>query len=375
MPELTPIPVPKEFPNDESATLVTWLAEDGAEVSEGTPIATLETTKSAFDVASPHGGFLRHGTASEGDELAVGTVFAYLTARPGTVLPAAAAPAPETAAAAVGSGAPRVTRKALRLLREHGLSPRQLGLEQETIAEADVRAYLARNAAAPAPEAGAAESAAPAGGSRFTVTELPAEQVRLMRALERQQAALVPSRVVRGADFERARAMLAARQEEHGAVTLGECVVHAAARCLGAFPRLNAFYADGRLYEYRDVHIGYVLNMGDGLRVPVLRGADRLDLPAVAARLKDFALAYLRRELGHADCAGGTFTVTDLHGKGVTSFDPVINLHQSAILGIGAPSDGERRFNLILTFDHRIADGNMAADFLAAVEEALGASG
>ena len=79
-------------------------------------------------------------------------------------------------------------------------------------------------------------------------------------------------------------------------------------------------------------------------------------------------LAYTSGEITLEAASGGTFTVTDLSGEGVFSFQPLINQRQSAILGVGAeflaPGGSEGFYQLILTFDHRLTEGRAAAQFL-----------
>ena len=87
-------------------------------------------------------------------------------------------------------------------------------------------------------------------------------------------------------------------------------------------------------------------------------------------------VAYLDDTLPVAALSGGTFTLTDLSGEGVTAFHPLINRGQSAILGVGAevfPGGGHGGwFNLILAFDHQLAEGRSAAKFLGELRDRLG---
>ena len=75
---------------------------------------------------------------------------------------------------------------------------------------------------------------------------------------------------------------------------------------------------------------------GAGLKVPVLREADAKSITEIASEMRDLVVTYLDDALAVGSLAGGTFTVTDLSGEGVTAFHPLINQGQSAILGICA---------------------------------------
>ena len=119
------------------------------------------------------------------------------------------------------------------------------------------------------------------------------------------------------------------------------------------------------------VSVGFAMNLGRSLRVPVVRDAGTLSLLEVARAVRSLSLAYMRDELTIADQTGGTFTVTDLSSHGAEFFVPVVNRRQSAILGICAERPGDRRRNLVLAFDHRMADGMRGAAFLGALRERL----
>jgi 2-oxoglutarate dehydrogenase E2 component (dihydrolipoamide succinyltransferase) len=142
------------------------------------------------------------------------------------------------------------------------------------------------------------------------------------------------------------------------------------ARILRDWPELNGWYADGRAWAHTEVAIGFAINAGRSLRVPIVKQAATASLPDVARAVRELTLKYLRDELAIDDVTGGTFTMTDLSGEGVVHFVPVLNERQSAILGLcAARPDGSRE--LVLTLDHRLSDGMRAARFLAALRTRL----
>ena len=134
------------------------------------------------------------------------------------------------------------------------------------------------------------------------------------------------------------------------------------ARLLRKYPTLNAFHRDGEINYYDDVNLGYAIDAGRGLKVPVIRQADKKSVAAIADELREAIVAYLGDGLPFESLAGGTFTVTDLAGEGVASFVPLINQGQSAILGVGGEVGGH--YSLVLTFDHQLSEGRLAARFL-----------
>ena len=147
------------------------------------------------------------------------------------------------------------------------------------------------------------------------------------------------------------------------------------ARLLRKFPVFNAFHAEGSIHYYADVNIGFAVDDGRGLKVPVIKNADRKGIAEISAEMRELVIAYLEGKLSVESLSGATFTVSDLSGMAVSAFHPLINHGQSAILGVCAevfPAGGaEGAFNLILAFDHQLSEGWTAARFLNDLRERL----
>jgi pyruvate dehydrogenase E2 component (dihydrolipoamide acetyltransferase) len=135
--------------------------------------------------------------------------------------------------------------------------------------------------------------------------------------------------------------------------------------------------------------VGLAVATDDALVVPVIHGADRLDLPGLAARRAELVEAARNGRLTPADVQGGTFTISNLGMHGVDAFLAVLNAPQAAILAVGrivervVPVDGapavRPTMTLSLSLDHRVVDGARGAQFLetvaALVEEPAGLVG
>ena len=172
----------------------------------------------------------------------------------------------------------------------------------------------------------------------------------------------------------RARIAAAARQEGVK-VTFLPFVVKAAVAALKKHPWLNATLdeARGEIRLRRDYHIGIASATEQGLTVPVVRHADRLSLLGVAreiARLSEESKAGRSRP---ADMGGSTFTITSLGARGGLFATPIINFPEVAILGVHRirPTPVVREGQIVardvmhvsLSFDHRVVDGNVGAEF------------
>ncbi len=173
---------------------------------------------------------------------------------------------------------------------------------------------------------------------------------------------------------------LAVKERVEGA-TVTDALLSACARALNAHPQLNAHYGDEAVTTFVGVNLGIAVATEAGLVVPVIHGADRLELTGIAQARRDVALRAREGRLAMADVTGGTFTVSNLGMMGVDRFDAILNVPQVAILAVGATrqryvwNDGNPTWcpvaELTLTCDHRAVDGAMGAHFLADVRAQL----
>jgi pyruvate dehydrogenase E2 component (dihydrolipoamide acetyltransferase) len=167
-------------------------------------------------------------------------------------------------------------------------------------------------------------------------------------------------------------------------VTLTAFLVKACAWALAAYPAANSSFdaAAGALVEWADVNVGVAVATDSGLMVPVIRGADRLGLDEIAARLGDISARARAGKLRLEDIQGGTFTVSNLGMLGIDQFTAILNPPQAAILAVGRmakrPVVDENEqvvvralSSLTLTADHRVLDGAGAAQFLALIKKVL----
>jgi pyruvate dehydrogenase E2 component (dihydrolipoamide acetyltransferase) len=165
-------------------------------------------------------------------------------------------------------------------------------------------------------------------------------------------------------------------------LSLTDFVVKALARALLAVPAANAVWAEDRILRFRAVDIAIAVALDDGLITPVIRGVDGKSLAVISAELRDFAARARTRRLQPAEYQGGVTTVSNLGMHGVREFAGVINPPQSTLLAVGAAerrpvesADGgvrfETRMTVTLSCDHRLIDGAVGAELLAAFKQAI----
>ena len=153
---------------------------------------------------------------------------------------------------------------------------------------------------------------------------------------------------------------------------------------LKEFPRFNASLDPGgeNLVMKRYFHIGFAADTPNGLVVPVIRDADRLGLLDVARALATLSASARAGKLTAAQMQGGSFTISSLGGIGGTSFTPIINAPEVAILGVSRASHQpvyeygsfwpRLMLPLSLSYDHRVIDGAAAARFVVFLAKTLG---
>lgn len=160
-----------------------------------------------------------------------------------------------------------------------------------------------------------------------------------------------------------------------------DIIIKLVARALPDCPELNACWHDNGVYLYDKLDIAFAVDTEAGLLTPVIRSVDRLSLQEVADQSKALADAARSESLNASDLKDATFTVTNLGAFGIDAFTPIINVMQSAVLGIGRIVTepvvvGEdivvgRTMSLSLTFDHRVLDGAPAARWLQRLSQLI----
>ncbi|WP_291037997.1 dihydrolipoamide acetyltransferase family protein [Herbiconiux sp.] len=234
--------------------------------------------------------------------------------------------------------------------------------------------------AAPAKEApAAAQAAAPAAAGGAGFTEVPHTGMRraIARRLTESKSTVPHFYLV--ADC-RVDDLIALRKTVNEAasikVSLNDFVLKAAAAAFGDVPEANATWGDTAVRRYDTVDMSVAVAIEGGLVTPVLRSVEKLPLTEVARTVADLAGRAREGKLRQNELEGGSFAVSNLGMYGVTEFSAIINPPQSAILAVGAARqqpvvvDGELAVGTVMTVtlsaDHRVLDGALAAQWLAA---------
>ena len=165
-------------------------------------------------------------------------------------------------------------------------------------------------------------------------------------------------------------------------LSLNDFLIKALAHAFQRVPAANAVWAEDRILRFRSVDIAVAVALDGGLITPVIRDADTKTLSAISAEMKSLAARARDRRLQPAEYQGGVATLSNLGMYGVREFAAIINPPQSSLLAVGAADrrpveteDGgvrfETRMTATLSCDHRVIDGALGAELLAAFKRAV----
>jgi len=375
MPERVAICIPQETVNDDSVLILSWKFASGARVEKDQLLCEAETSKAVMEIFAPEAGTLVY-SAAEGSEVAVGATICEIVPEGAEVSAVPAGPAVEVSKNGAGSEElplARLTALAFTVAAEHGLDaasfPRGTVVRRDDVLRkvGNLPPVPKRPVAAAAP----VSKVAAVSGVEVEWSDLPRRKALEGEFLAAGQAGTISSMVTAICRAPRLRARVAGLG--FPAVGLTALAIFETARLLRKYPMFNAVHANRRMGQYGRVNIGWALDGGQKLVVPVIPDADKKSVAEIGTLMQTQLEQYVENALPASSFAGGTFTVTDLSGEGIGFFQPLIGQGQSAILGIGAdPADGDgETFYLTLAFDHQLSEGRTAAKFVGELRARL----
>ena len=426
-------------------TVTTWLKSVGDAVDADEPLLEVSTDKVDSEVPSPVAGFLAEIRVPEDETVEVGTVVAIISSSALSAAPVAEAATPAAPAAPVAPAAPAapaapvapaapaapaapvdpfpnastlaqtasaapvvetpvavtgsayVTPIVRKLARELGVDLASVSgtgvggrVRREDIeaAAAAARAAVAAPAAPAAAQANAVREPSPLRGTTEKMSRL--RQTIARRMVESLQTAAQLTTVIE-VDVTKVAALRARSKDaflaKHGTkLTFLPFFVKAATEALAYHPKINATINDKEVTYFDYEHVGIAVDTPRGLLVPVMKNAGDKDIAGIAASINDLAARTRDSKIGPDELSGSTFTVTNT-GSGGALFDtPVLNMPETAIMGVGTivkrpvvmkGADGadviaiRSMVYLSLSYDHRLVDGADASRFLMDVKKRL----
>jgi pyruvate dehydrogenase E2 component (dihydrolipoamide acetyltransferase) len=393
----------------DSGSVVSILVQEGGQIQKGQGIIELETGKAVAPVPASAAGKVIKILVAVGDKISVGQPILSLEAgavpakgpapaqtrqtRPTRQTAAPAEPPPleeelpeeESSTGPEPASSPTIRRMA----RELGLNLQKIrGSEKGgRIIMADVRAYVQR---LQQPPRGTAAGGAPAKAAPEQIDfskwgQIAKRPMTPLRKVIAQRMGESWNAVPRVTQFEEADiTALNDLRKKHGPafqqkgahLTLTSFVVKIVADTLKKHPVFNTSIdqAAGEVIYKEYFHLGLAVDTEQGLIVPVIRDADKKDLITLSKEINELAAKTRDRKISLEELQGGTFTISNQGGIGGGHFTPIINLPETAILGLGRGAmkavvrDGKVEPRLMLplalSYDHRVIDGGAAVRFV-----------
>ena len=369
------------------ATILRWCKSVGETVVKDEPLLELETDKVTVEIPAPADGTLIEILKQVNAEVSPDEVLARLSVE---IESGSAAHAAAAAAAPAAATSPREARTAPSAGRHSPLSPSVRRLLREHSIDAAAVAGTGLNGRITAQDVARHAAAEKPDADSTRIAHSPIRR-RVAEHMARSVAEAPHVTTLFEADLTQVlahRTRNAAAYQSRGVhLTLTAYFVSACVRALRAHPEVNATFHKDALELHRDINIGVGTALGDkGLIVPVIHGAQRLNLFDTAQHLERLVAAARAGKLAAQDVRGGTFTISN-HGVGgsLLAAPIIINQPQVAILGVGkiqrrvcvlAAGNGEEigirsLCYLTLTIDHRALDAYQANAFLSLIVTTL----
>lgn len=399
------------------------LVSVGDEITADQGLITLETDKATMEVPAPFAGKLLSLTVKVGDKVSQGSVIATIET---TSVATASAPAPAAQAAApapvsavpvaaptpasrppvphhpsagtpVSTGAVHASPAVRRLAREFGVDLTQVtgSGRKGRIMKEDVQAYVKYELSRPKATAATSVGSGNGGGlqviaapkvdfSKFgEVEEIPLSRIQKISGpnLHRNWVTIPhvtqfdEADITEMEEFRKQQNDVAAKKKADYKITPLVFMLKAVAKTLQQFPVFNSsLSSDGEsLIQKKYFHIGVAVDTPNGLVVPVVRDVDKKGIIELSRELADISIRARDGKLKSADMQGSCFTISSLGGIGGTAFTPIVNYPDVAILGVskseikpkwnGKEFEPKLMLPLSLSYDHRVIDGAMAARF------------
>ncbi len=412
--------------------VVEILVKPGDTVAKETSLVSLESDKATMEIPSPVAGVVKELRVKIGDKVAEGSLLLIMEASdaaaaadpasapeaapavPVAVAPAAAsaavvesvpvAPAPAPVEAPSGnSGAishaspshasPSVRKFArelgVDLARVKGSGPKNRILVNDV--QAFVKGALAGGAVSGSASGVGGLSVLPwpkVDFAKFGPTErVPLSRIKKISGANLHRNWVMIPHVTSNEDtdvteLEAFRVQLNKENEKSGLkLTMLAFLIKACVASLKKYPEFNSSLEGDNLVMKQYWHIGFAADTPNGLMVPVIRDADKKGVMDIAKESSELAKKARDGKLSPAEMQGGTFSISSLGGIGGTSFSPIVNAPEVAILGVSRSAmkpvwDGKAFvprliLPLSLSYDHRVIDGALGARFNAHLSQLL----
>ncbi len=423
-----PLVMPRQGNTVESCVLIEWKKKKGDRVTTNDIICEVETDKAVFDLESPVDGILLDVFFDEGDEIPVLTNIAvigetnenYDDLRPKKIetqepeieivneIPVSEEKITEIPRQnipySISGISPRAKKLADKLVVStediYGTGPEGRIIERDILEKAGQQEPLTPAAKEALTKSNVIPEQGTGLGGRITLTDVMSAKQDKSAVFPADRTNEVPLKGIRKLIAERmlysiqnsaqltlnrtaeATALLSLREKYKNSkkyrlfnqVTINDMILYAVTKVISEHPALNSLLINDTIVYYKGLHLGFAVDTPRGLMVPVIRNAQNFNLLKLSEETKRLSSACLEKKIQPEELNGGTFTVTNLGSFGIETFSPVLNLPQTAILGVGninlkpVEIHNDIKFiphiTLSLTINHQVIDGVTGARFL-----------
>ncbi|MGG9972128.1 2-oxo acid dehydrogenase subunit E2 [Ferruginibacter sp. SUN002] len=380
---LQEIKVPLISVNDTSLTVVSLLNATGDAVKKGEIILVFETSKTTYDVVAEADGFIQY-LCEEGNDYEVNDVVAKIFSEANEVEKVTApslqkskqsVKAPAVKIVSDWEGETLFTTAALELMEAKGIS-NSVFAGRDFVNKQDVEEITGgntvkkKNKAADKPAAKAQRVALPVDAAKVIVEKLSSNKKREIDYLSEVQSTGLISTINTVVETE---GIFVHINESLQLLknSLLPVIIYEGSRLLEKYRELNAYFTDNSIAFYKQVNVGFAIDIDKGLKVLKIENSSSKSMAAIEDEILTLSNKYLDDTLQVEDLTDITFTITDLSSEGVDFFKPLVNMMNSAILGVSSIDPKLNRCVLSVTFDHRVTEGKLVARFLKDLKDRL----
>ena len=382
MPIVQQIIVPLLSVNDTSLTVVDICFTQGTFIKKGDVILVFETSKTTYDVVAETEGYIDYACAVNND-YAVNDIVANIvstvdevtaTVKNANIVAIADGNIKETNTASINwQGQTLFSNAALNLINENRIST-SIFDGKDFVTKQHVETILGIDTTTVLPEKAAKNTIQkivfPIDGTKVIVEKLSSNKKREIEYLSAIQSTGLTSTI--NVTIETEGIFVHINQSvQYLKNSLLPVIVYEAARLLQKYKVLNAYYTNEAIAFYKEINIGFAIDIDKGLKVLNIANANTKGIHDIENDIMDLSNKYIDDTLHISNLTDIGFTITDLSAESVAFFRPLINMMNSAILGIASIDTKLNRCMLSLTFDHRVTEGKLAAQFLHELKNRL----
>lgn len=401
---MTEVIMPKMGDGMEEGTLLEWLKKEGDSVKSGEVIGTIQTDKATLELESPAKGVLSGIVLQPGQTVPVGQAIALIL-KEGEKAPSgwggggkadspkAESPPPAQEEKVAAEAAPVKEQKESKPASSDRVKASPLAKKVAEEAGIDLNSVNGSGPGGRIVEKDVREAISQQGTKIASVvsqpaaedTKVPLGRLRQIIAERTSQSKQQVPHFYVTVEVDLDKIMMireAFKEEEAGKISVNDFVIRAACLALQEMPIVNSTYQKDHILQYGAVNIGIAAAIDDGLVVPVIKNAGQMTLRQISAASRDLVSKARDNKLHPDEMSGSSFSISNMGMLDVDNFAAIINQPNAAIVAIGTARrkpfvteddevDVRWEMNMTGSFDHRVVDGALGAQFMNIMRDYL----